>query len=140
MGFVSLDINGTERTCRTQIFTRTAPDTPFGIHHRYQGREIIVGDGGYHRDCSRRTMSGAITALHAVCQDNAILLYPYGMADLYSGLFFSRNLSDCSSRANLRTFRTFGTTITAFIRKFRLHKRFQPGGRAQYPVRADRHA
>ena len=28
-------------------------------------------------------MSGAITALYAICQDNAILLYPYGMADLY---------------------------------------------------------
>ena len=78
---VSFHIDGTERSCRTQVFTRSAPDTPLGIDNRNPDGVHIVTVGGDHQYRSRRTMTGTIATLHTVGQRNAILSDPYGMAD-----------------------------------------------------------
>ena len=79
--FVPLHIDGTEWTCRTQILTRPAPDTPFGIDNRYSDRVRSFDIRRDHQYRSRRTMTGTVAALHTVGQRDAILSNPYGMPD-----------------------------------------------------------
>ena len=81
MSFMSFHIDGTERTCRTQIFACAAPDAPFGIHNGDSDRVHIVTVGRNHQYCARRAMTGTVAALHTVGQRNAILPDPYGMTD-----------------------------------------------------------
>ena len=48
-----------------------------------------------------------------------------GMTDLRGRFIRGRDLQDCPSRTHLRTFCTFRTTISPFIRHLRLHQRRQ---------------
>ena len=78
---MAFDINGAERTRRTQVLACAAPDAPLGIDGRNPDGAHVVAVGGHHQDSSRGTMAGAVAALHTVGQRNAILSDPYGMAD-----------------------------------------------------------
>ena len=78
---VSLHIDGAEWTCRTQVLARSASDTPLGIHDGDSDGVRISAVGRNHQYGSRRTMTGAVAALYAIGQRNAILSNPYGMAD-----------------------------------------------------------
>ena len=84
MGLMSLYINGTERACRTKIFTGSATDATLFIHDRESGRIRDSGHGRHHLDGSRRTMTGTVSAFHTVCIHHTILIYEHGMTRLPS--------------------------------------------------------
>lgn len=140
MVLVSFHIDGTERTCRTEVLTGTAADTPLRVYHRYLRRIGVVRVRSYHLYGSCRTVAGAVTAFHSVGQRHAVLFHPYGMADLDGGLVFHRNGAYRSGRTYLGTLRTLRTAVTAFVGHFRLHQCQETGRRAQHSVRASGHA
>ena len=91
MGFVSLDVNGTERTCRTQVFASTATDTAFRIDDRdHYGLVLfavfatssmsVTAVERNHLYSSDRTMSSTIPAIYSIGKRDAVLFHPHGMA------------------------------------------------------------
>ena len=122
MPFMSFDVDGTERTCRTQILASSTTDTMLGIHHGDSGRIIHIRIGRNHLYGSCRTMPGAVAAIHTIGQRDAVLLYPYGVADLDGRFVCCRDFQDGPRRADLRTLRAFRAAITPFIGSFRLHQ------------------
>ena len=82
MAFMPLDIDGTERTCRTKVLAGTATDATLYIDNRNLRRLVIFGIGKHHRDGTGRTMAGTIATLYPIRQRHAVLLDPYGMAYL----------------------------------------------------------
>ena len=79
MHFVSLHINGRERSCRTQILTRSATYAARCVYGRYLGRCVVFRISVYHRYGSYRTMACTVATLHTIRQWYAIFLYPHGM-------------------------------------------------------------
>ena len=133
-------IDGAERTCGTQVLAGAATDTAFGVDGRYLRGTGHRRVGRHHRDGAGRAMARAVAASHAVGQRHAVLSHPYGMADLNGRLFGRRYFLNRARGTYLRTLRAFGAAITAFVRRFGLHERFQVGRGPQHVVRANRHA
>ena len=81
MSFMSFHIDGTEGAGRTEVLAGTATDATLGVDNGYLHRMLVGGITGHHLDGSRRTMAGAVAALHPVGQRNTVFPDPYGMTD-----------------------------------------------------------
>ena len=103
MGLVSLYVNGTERACRTKIFTGSATDATLFIHDREPRRIRDSGHGRHHLNSTRRTMAGTVSAFHSVCIHYTILIYEHGMTNLYGRFFSHRQGAYGTVRTNLGT-------------------------------------
>ena len=139
MGLVTLYVNGTERACRTKIFTGSATDATLFIHDREPGRIRNSGHGRHHLNGSRRTMTGTVSTFHTVCIHYTILIYEHGMTNLYGRFFSHRQGAYGTVRTNLGTSYTFRTAIPSFVRHFRLHPRFYRRRRTQDIIGASRY-
>ena len=84
---VPFHIYRAERPCRAMIFAGTAADAPFRVHGRYPRRFLVFRVFVDHHYGARRAMPCAVAAGHSVRVHDAILIYDYGMAYLYSPMF-----------------------------------------------------
>ena len=139
MPFVPLDVDGTERTCRTKILACTAPDTAFRVDYGDFKRIGRIRFGSHHLDSARRAMSGAVSTLYPIRQRNTILLYPNGMPYLDSRLVCRSNRRNRTGGTNLGAFGTFRPAIPTLVGHLRLHQFHQTGSRAKYLVRTYRY-
>ena len=80
MLLVSLHVDGTEWSGRTQILARSTAYAPLCINDRNLQRCGVFVVGRHHQYGSRRTVAGAVAASHAVGNGYAVFLDPYGMA------------------------------------------------------------
>ena len=140
MHLMSCHINSAERTGRTKVLTRPTTDTFFYIYYRNLWRICFFRIGSYHLYGTCRTMAGTVPAFHLVCDADAILLYPYGVAYLDSRFVSFRYRPDCTCRTHFRTLGTFGTAVAALVGHFRLHQFRQVGRGAQHLVGTHRNA
>ena len=131
MPFVPLDVDGTERTCRTKILACSTADATLGVDRRNLGRSLFFRFGDNHLNSSCRTMTGTVSAFYTVCIHHTILIYEHGMTNLYGRFFSHRQGAYGTVRTNLGTSYTFRTAIPAFVRHFRLHPRFYRRRRTQ---------
>ena len=79
---MSLYIDGTVGTCRTQVLTGTAADAALHIDDRDVARAGIALVGGYHLDSSRGAMTLAVAAVDIIGEYDTVLTNPYGMPHL----------------------------------------------------------
>ena len=140
MTFVSFYIDGTVRTCRTQVLAGTTTNTFLFVDDRLLDRVRIVLIDRNHLNCLRRTMPLAVSALNPIGHRNTILMDCNGMTNLDSRLISSCNQFNGTRRADFRAFHTFRTTITALIRHLWLHEILQLGRRTKHIVRTCRNA
>lgn len=140
MPFMSFNVDGTERSCRTKILASSTTDATLSIHHGDSRRILHIRIGRDHLYGSCRTMPGAVAAIHPVCQRDAVLLYPHGMTDLDGRFVCCRDFQDSTSRTDFRTLRAFRAAITSFVGSLRLHQCFQFHRGTEHTVRTDRYA
>ena len=131
MYFVAFHINSTERTRRTEVFASTTTDATFGIHYRNLQRLLVVRILRNHLDSTSRTMAGTVAALLTIAVHDTVFSHPYGVTNLDSSLFFLGNWLDSTSRTYFRTLSTFRTTISTFVRCFRMHEVVQTSRRTE---------
>ena len=122
MHFVTFDIDGAERTRRTEVFASSATDAAFGVDNGYLERTGVGSILRNHLDGACRAMAFAIAAGHAVGIHHAVLFNPYGMAHLDGRLFGTVDGADGTGRTHFGALRTFGTAIAAFVGGFGLHQ------------------
>lgn len=80
MYFMTFYIDCAERTCRTQIFARTAADAPFFENGRNQQRCLVSCNAADHLYSSGRAVSRAVAAGYSVSIHYAVVINDYGMA------------------------------------------------------------
>ena len=119
---MSLHIDRTEWTSRTEVLTGTATDATLHVHHRDSDGGLILWVGRHHQDGSRRTVAGTVATLDVVSHRDAVLLHPYGMTDASGRLVLLADRFDGTSWANLRASGTLWSAITTFIRHLWLHQ------------------
>ena len=129
---VAFHIDGGEGAYRAEVFACAATEAAF----RVDGRDFYLGivGQGYHCDCARGTMFGAVATGYAVFLWKAIVLDPDGVSGSDGGLLLACDGLDSSGWANFAAFGTFGTAISVFKSHFRLHEGSKVGGRPQYTV------
>lgn len=110
MHSVALYIDGTERTGWAETLARPATNAPLFIN----GRDL-VRPPLYHRNSFCGAVTEAGITCNAVVEHRAVLLDPYGMADLYGRLIGNSDPINGSGGANLRTFHTLGSAIASFV-------------------------
>ena len=136
MHFVSLHIYGRERSCRTQILTRSATYAARCIYGRYLWRCIILRIRAYHRYGAYRTMACTVATFLAVGDGHTVFLYPYGMAYLYARLVLAFYWLYCSSWAHFATTVALRSAIATLVRHGGLHKFHNVCRWAQHIIRA----
>ena len=139
VNFISFHINRAERSGGAEVLAGTAADAAVFVHggHFYRTiRSVVI----HHLDGSRRAMALAVAARNTVAQRNAVLLDPYGVADVNHRLFLTREVLDGAGRANMAALHAFGTAVAALKRHGGLHEVLQVGGGPKDIVRALRHA
>ncbi len=133
-------IDGAERARGTQILTRAATYTTFGVNHRDLYRLFIHRIGGHHGYRSGGTVACTVATLHPVGEWYTVVLYPYGMPYLDGRFILPGDTADCSCRTYFRAFRTLGAAISTFVRRFGLHEPFKIGRWTKYSIRTYRYA
>ena len=101
MYFMSLYINGTEWTGRTEVLTGTATDTFRLVDGGDQYRHFIIRIQWDHFNGSSRTMALTIATLHSFGNRDTVLFDPYSMTYLSADFFFLGNRLDGTCRTNL---------------------------------------
>ena len=76
MNFMSLHVNSRQRPCRTKVFACTASDTPCFIYSRHERSVFIIFIKWHHFYSPYRAVSLTISTIHAICDWNAVFLYP----------------------------------------------------------------
>lgn len=125
MPFMSFNVDGTERSCRTEVLASSTTDATLSIHHGDSRRILHIRIGRDHLYGSCRAMPSAVAAIHPVGQRDAVLLYPHGMTDLGGRFVCGRDFQDSPRRTDFRTLRAFRTAITPFVGSLWLHQGFQ---------------
>lgn len=82
MNFMTLNVYGAEWSGRAEVFASAATDTYLFVYYRNPRRLRIRRIGGYHLNGAYGAMARAVAAVNAIGERYAILLYPYGMANL----------------------------------------------------------
>ena len=131
MYFVSFDVDGRERTRRTNIFAGSTADTSGIVDGRNHWRFLVVLIEWNHLDSTRRTMAGTVAALHLVCQYHAVFLDPYSMTYLDRCLLVLVDRLDSSCRTNLRAAITLRAAIAMLVRHCRLHQMHKIAARTE---------
>ena len=95
---MSAHINGTERTGRTKVLTRSTTDTFFYIYYRNLWRICFFRIGSYHLygNCARHCPAGAIQMVPSDPEDEASIKIPVVNAERCIGCGACENL--CPSR------------------------------------------
>ena len=121
MHFVSLNIYGRERSCRTQILACSTTYAARCIYGRNLWRCVILRIRVDHRYGSCRTMACTVATFLAIGDGHTVFLYPYGMAYLYARLVLVFYWLYCSSRAHFATTVALRSAITTLVRHGGLH-------------------
>ncbi len=79
--FVTFDIDGSERTGRTEVFARSAADA-LGDVDRWNLNFAFWAVVINHFDGMGGTMPGTVATGNVIVQHYAVFLYPYRVADL----------------------------------------------------------
>ena len=137
--FVTFDIDGAERTRRTEVFASSATDAAFGVDNGYLERTRVGSILRNHLNGACRAMAFAIAAGHAVSIHHAVLFNPYGMAHLGRGFLFTGDGLYGACWAHLRAACTLGTAIATLIGELGLHEAVETGGRTKHAIGAGRH-
>lgn len=135
MHSVALYIDGTERTGRAEALASSATNAPLLIN----GRDL-VRPPLYHRNSSCGAVTKTGITCNAVVEHRAVLLDPYGMANLYGRLVGNSDPINSSGGANLRAFHTFGSAIASLVRHLGLHESGKVCRWAKYLIGAGRDA
>lgn len=136
MHFVSLNIYGRERSCRTQILARSATYAARCVYGRNLWRCVILRIRVDHRYGSYRTMACTVATLLTIGDGHTVFLYPYGMAYLYARLVLAFYWLDCSCRTHFATTVALRSAIATFVRHGGLHQFHHVGRWAQHVIRA----
>ena len=121
------------RTCRTKVFTGTAPYADLFADHRDTDAGLR---SFYHADGPYRAVAGAVSALGAVFSYTKAAVYGSG-TDMIRGFLFWSNLDDGPAGADIRAGSAFRAAVAIFVPHFRLHQVIQPGRRTENGIRAD---
>lgn len=135
MHFMPLYVDGTEWLGRTKILARSATDATALVDGRELRRVLILRICRNHHDGSRRTVAGAVAAFHTIGEDDAVLLRPHCMTNLYARLILLLDRLDGTGRTNLAASVALWSAVATFIRHRRLHQLHQVCARAKYVVR-----
>ena len=136
MHFVSLNIYGRERSCRTQILACSTTYAARCIYGRNLWRCVILRIRVDHRYGSCRTMACTVATFLAIGDGHTVFLYPYGMAYLYARLVLAFYWLNCSSRAHFATTVALWSAIATLVRHGGLHKFHNVCRWAQHIIRA----
>ena len=98
----TINRNGGERSCRTEIFARTASDATGGVDDR---RPVSK----FYRICGAMPFTGG--ADHTVLCGDTPILVPHGTANLHVKPLFSQNGDNRPCRTRFRTACTPWTAI-----------------------------
>ena len=93
----------------------------------------------HHLDGAGGAVAGAVAAAHAVGEHHAVVLDPYGMADMDGGLLLLGDGLDGTGRADLAATGALGTAVADLIRHGGLHEMHQVGRGTQHVVGTGRH-
>ena len=113
MAFMTFDMNGTDWTGGTQMFTGAATNAAFSINHGDLRRFGIFGVERSHMNGAHRAVGRTIVAIHAIAQNHATRFCPNRVANLQGGLFLSSYRLDGACWANRGAGNAFRPTITA---------------------------
>ena len=81
MHLAALNINCAQRTCRAQMLASATANATFGVAGRNLKSIWLVGVHRNHIDGADRAMFCAVTTVHTIGFDNAILFYPNGVTN-----------------------------------------------------------
>ena len=101
MDFVSLNMNGSERSCRAKVFACSAADASFLIDCRDSERLRVVRILPYHADCSGWAVSCTVAAAYLISVYDAVVEAYYSVSDLGRRLLLSADRSDRSRRTDI---------------------------------------
>ena len=122
VNFMSLDIDGRERTGRTKVLAGATAYAPGLVDHGNHGREFVRFVELYHLDGTHRTMPFAVAAFHTVGNGYAVLFHPNGMAYLCARLLRQRDGLDGTCRADFSASVAFRTAVAALVAHRGLHQ------------------
>ena len=112
MYFVSFYINSSERSGGAQILACSAAYAASLVDGGNVSSLFVVRVVGNHLYGSDGTMAGAIPALNAIGQWDAVFLDPYCMSNLSRGFVFMPDRLDGAGRTYLRTAGAFRTAVS----------------------------
>ena len=115
MYFVSFNVDGCKRSCRTEVFAGTASYTLFCIYPWNNRRVLVILVLMNIFDGFGWTVPQTVEALHAVCDHHAKFWVHHCMSYLYRRLFLDADRPDCSGRTYLRAFVALRTAVTSFV-------------------------
>ena len=124
---MAFHVDGREGTGRAKVLTSSAADALRFVHGGYVGSGLILGVEWYHLYGPCGAVACTVAALNLVGDDNAVLLYPDGVSNLYAGFLFGCNGTDGSCGTNLGTTGTFRTAESSFVGHLRLHQGHEAG-------------
>ena len=81
MHFATFDVDGAQRTCRTQMLARATANAAFGINDRNLARAVLVGVFRHHLYGTNRAMSCAVAATYTIGHNHAIFAQPNGITN-----------------------------------------------------------
>ena len=119
---VSLNVYGTEWTCRTKVLASAASYAAFGIDHRNPESFLSSLFQWYHLYGTSGAMALAVATRLTVAHRDAVLSDPYRMTNLYGRFLLTCNGTYGTSGTDVGTPCTLGTAIAALVGHFRLHE------------------
>ena len=139
MYFVPLHVDGTEWFRRTEVLARSASDATAQVDGRELWRSLVVRVCRNHHDGSRWTVTGTVATFHPIGEDDAILLRPHRMTNLYARLVFLLDRFDGTGRTHLAASVALWSAIASLVRHRWLHQMHQVGARTKHVVRTLRY-
>ena len=136
MYLVTLNVDGREWPCRTEILTSSTADALAFVYGWDVGSGLVAGMERHHLYGSRRTMARTVATFDAIGKNHAVFLYPNGMTYLCAGLLLLGNGTYSPCGAYLRATVALGTAVAAFVRHRGLHHRKEPRAGTKHAVGA----
>lgn len=132
---IAFHIDGTEWSCRTEVFALTAADTFLGVHYGYADRSSV--DGLFdHLNGPSGTFVGAQSATITIADGYAVLFHPDGMTDMDGCFVFGCEGMDGTGGAHLAATGAFGSAIATLEGHDGLHQMHGVNARTQHIVGA----
>ena len=83
MLLMALHVDSTEGAYRTEVLTSSTTDIMVLINDWNARRLFILRIHWHHSDGPYWTMAGTVSTRHTIGNRQTVLLYPYGMANLF---------------------------------------------------------
>ena len=133
---VAFDIDGAERSCRTEVLTLAATYTPLAVHSRHLYLSSVGSGIVHHLYSPRWAMPCTCATAVTVADRDAVVGYPYRVSDMYSSLLLTRDGPDGICRTDLRAVGALRATVSALEGHLGLHQPQQVGRWSQHIVPA----